>query len=261
MAGSLPAALGLLALAPIPTLSAGILASPGAPAPDESLAAAVGLVFSAETDTHVLMGSSQAALQRMQWSFNRWGLAGHKKTAAQLFGRLTAQIERYRLLTQKTMTATDPIAARRNAALNAPRTQKAAETIPDKIGTQLEEIFKMRREYDADANRSALIRARASLKKIELKANRPSYLKPAQQSVLASAYAIASTIDEAADSVSKSLPPESKDSSGAHRRGRQLVSEEILMLKTDSTDLRTDIARLEIHYRLNNFLTDGAPRP
>jgi uncharacterized protein YicC (UPF0701 family) len=129
--------------------------------------------------------------------------------------------------------------------------------MPQKIGAQIEEIFEMRREYDADASRSALIRAKASLKKVEKQLGQTSYLKKSQTRVLKLAADIAADIKNAEKSVLASLPSKKTDKTGTHSKSRSLVQEEAAMLSADSADLKSEIARLDIHYRLNNFLFDG----
>ncbi len=215
-----------------------------------------GDVLSAETYTHLMMASSQATLKRMQWGFGRWGLTKYKKTVARHYDRITEKIRRYRGLAAEVSKATDPTAPFRAAAVSSKKVRKAARDIPSSVAEQVDEIHKMRSEYDADASRSALIRAEYSLVALRKRLG-PSSLKESQNRVLTLARGILKDLTETRRSIRKSLPARETDKNGAHRKGRSLVLKDLEMLREDSGCLRAEIKRLEIRYHLNNYRTEG----
>ncbi len=213
-------------------------------------------VFSAETTTHLLMSSSQATLTRMRWDFGRWGLTRHKSVAASDFERVSGKITNYRELASQVGTITEPLALFRAEIEKSERVQAAAKKIPKTIAGQVEEIHRLRAEYDADASRSALIRASSGLAALQ-KEFGPSRLKISQTRALALARGIQKDIQTTRLRTARSLPNKDSDASGAHRKGRSLIMKNLSMLADDVEDLGAEIARLEIHYQLNNYIKDG----
>ncbi len=212
-------------------------------------------VFSAETNTHILMSSSQATLTRMRWDFGRWGLTRHNSAAASAFERVTGKITNYRELASQVGSVTDPIAPLRAKIEKSKRAQTAAKNIPETTAEQVEEIHRLRAEYDADAGRSAMIRASSKLAILQ-KEFGPSRLKISQTRALALARDIQADIRRTRRRTSRSLPDKGSDTSGAHRKGRSLIMKSLAMLGADAEDLEAEIARLEIHYQHNNYITD-----
>lgn len=213
-------------------------------------------VFSAETATHLLMSASQATLTRLRWDFGRWGLKKQKSAAAADFERVSGKIVNYRKLASEVGTVTDPLAPIRAKIEKSKRVQAAIKQIPNTTAGQVEEIHRLRAEYDADAGRSAVIRASSGLAALQEDFG-PSRLKISQTRALALARDIQADIQATHLRTSRSLPDKTSDTSGAHRKGRSLVMKDIAMLADDVEDLGTEIARLEIHYQLNNYIKDG----
>jgi len=213
-------------------------------------------VFSAETNTHLLMSSSQATLTRMQWDFGRWGLKKQKSAAAADFKRVTGKITNYRELAAQVGSVTDPLAHLREKIEKSAKVRAAAKKIPETAAGQVEEIHRLRAEYDADASRSALIRASSRLSALQ-KEFGLSGIKKSQTRVLALARDILADIRTTRLRTSRSLPEKSSDTLGSHRKGRSLIMKNLAMLEADAEDLGAEIARLEIHYQLNNYIKDG----
>lgn len=213
---------------------------------------------SALTSIYLLIVSSQGSLQRLQWSFGRWGLSGRKAAAKKSLAKLNTLFREFRELGDEVAVTASPFAPLQEEAERSREVQEAPKDIPSTTAEQLAEIRLLRAGYDEDGHRSALIRAGAALEEARRRLGKPR-LTAGQERVLARAEGLRAELLDIRKRTLRSLPPVEKDVTGAHRKGRELVTEDLSVLSSDADCLRTEIDRLRAHYQFNNYTRDRLP--
>jgi hypothetical protein len=192
----------------------------------------------------------------MGWSFGTWGLRERQAAARRRYGAASDLVTGWRDLSEQVGAVNDPLAAMKARLWASSRVQAAGEGVPDTLAEQIEMVRRMRREYDADANRSSLRRAQASLARIEGRVGRLP-LTLAQERVLSLGEHVLAEFRRLRAEAAASMPRPAADKTGAHRRGRRLVSEDLSRIDADAVDLETELSKLRILYQLNNRLSTG----
>jgi hypothetical protein len=196
-------------------------------------------------DVHLLLTSAQARLTRLGWDLAPLGEENRERAGAAL-ERFNGKAAAYRPLAEAADLQNAPSAAAEASLKASGALPKPA--VPDTAAAQADEILALRARYDAAESRAAGRRAAEALALIEARLGK-SEPTAAQLSELAAGRALASELESSARGLLPGAPRkgEAPTAASARERARRGVEG----LREDAKALRAELARLEIHHRLN----------
>ncbi len=200
------------------------------------------------TSTHLLTTSIQGNLKSLEWDLGWWGQNKTKALASKEFTSWTAEIGEFRRASEAISAINDPFADIKEELAETEAVKAAAASVPQSISGKIEDIRILRKRYDADAARQALRRARGAAKPLKLSVN------ASQQAVLDAVAALRKTANGLRKRILRSLPDSKKDKTSGDRVGRKRINTRLDLIEADSDALKTEIARLELFFGLNNLL-------
>jgi len=213
-------------------------------------------VRSALTSIHLLTTSIQGHLKTLEWDFNGWGRARGKDAAASDFDSWSKAVALFRRSAEAISALTDPLDKTKKRLENSPEVQAAAEGVPDSIAGKIADIRRLRAQYDADANRQALCRARGAVAKI-VAARGPLRTDERQTRVLTDARGLLAAASAVTARTRRSLGAPSDATSALDRAGHDRVAARLSAVDEDAEALKTEISRLELFFGLNNLLEES----
>jgi hypothetical protein len=225
----------------------------GAVDPGELYVDAQADVQGALTNIHVLMAAAQARFKKMQWDFGAWGKIKSKQRASTVFRQLSSRLENFRRISESVTYTQDPLKEKYKALKKSPRVEAVRKkSLPDSTAEIIAEIIAVRGEYDADAARSALIRADGKTRQLSDRWGK-GQLSDAQQRVLTGAESLLQALHNERTQFVAKLPTEASDRHGADRAARKRVTQQLSFLSEDTEALGVELKRLRLHYFLNNY--------
>lgn len=237
---------------------AAALAFPPAPARaagSDPAAAAHADVRSALTSIHLLTTSIQGHLKALEWDYGWWGDKTGKAAAEEDFDAWSKAVALFRTSAEAVSALNDPLRETRERLKDSPEAKAAAEGVPDSIAGKIDDIRRLRAQYDPDAGRQALGRARGAVAKI-VAVRGPLRTDERQARVLGEARGLLAAAKAVENRARRRLPPASSEASDGDRAGRDRVSRRLDEIGVDAEALDTEISRLELFFGLNNLLEE-----
>jgi hypothetical protein len=208
-------------------------------------------VRSALTSIHLLGTSVQATLKSLEWDFAWWGKPDLKAGAHRDFTDWSSALSAFREVSEKVSAASDPMAQKREELSESDEAREAAGEVPDSIGAKVADIRRLRAQYDPDASRQALGRARGAIGKARLN------LDETQEAVISRARGLRASIGALEAKNAQALPKKPAEAAARDRAGAERVRRQLRRLEDDAEALGTEIERLELFFGLNNLLEDS----